>query len=246
MNLTRGEYAKEFLANASYILSVEHLIAIVAWQVAENRTPVDQLNCARYNPLDSTEPAFGDSFFNTFGNNLHVRNYPSLEIGLEAIDATLSNGYYDNIVSLLKDPSSSSSDIGRAIDNSPWGSQGVEQIVALVKNDYSLYANVQINAPIESTTTTTTQGEEMLESFAKDAEDEELAEVTLAFALIYPQAQRLTDAEAANWAGYGNKYGSYQLIKAIFDSNGVTGVDLNRVPLGNPTPSAGPITGGAA
>lgn len=232
--MNRDEYAKSLLSYLGSTLSVEHMIAIVAWQAAENRTPPQQVNCALNNPLDSTEPAAGDSYFNTFGPGLHVRNYPTLEIGLEAVKATLNNGYYDNLLSLIMNSSSSSADIGRAIDNSPWGSQGVEQLTAQVKNDYSYFGGVPIHASNQTITTTESETKDVLEQFSKSPTDAELAEVTLIFALVYPQAQRLTDAEAANWAGYGNTYGSYQLVKAIFDSSGVTGVDLSRVPLDKP------------
>jgi hypothetical protein len=65
-----------------------------AWQACEGGT-------ARFNPLNTTQPASGATDY----NSVHVKNYPSQAVGLQATLDTLRNGNYDGIVGGLRDGS---------------------------------------------------------------------------------------------------------------------------------------------
>jgi hypothetical protein len=68
------------------------------------------------NPLDTTQDYYSSSDCNSVG----VKNYDSMSTGVSATIATITNGYYNNIVSDLvndEDPISTANDIA----NSPWG-----------------------------------------------------------------------------------------------------------------------------
>lgn len=64
---------------------------LAAWAQAEGGT-------ARYNPLNTTQPWPGSTYYNA----ARVRNYPSAAAGLAATAATLTNGLYDGLVRDLR------------------------------------------------------------------------------------------------------------------------------------------------
>lgn len=60
---------------------------------------------AKFNPLATTQPGGedpNDPYWNTFGNGYHVRNYATVDDGVEATYQTLVNGYYPNIEQAFK------------------------------------------------------------------------------------------------------------------------------------------------
>lgn len=65
---------------------------LAAWQIAEGGT-------AEFNPLNTTQPWPGSTFYNT----AKVRDYLSGTDGIEATCVTLLNGYYTGIVHDLRD-----------------------------------------------------------------------------------------------------------------------------------------------
>src|ERR1700722_20231891 len=72
----RQEYANPHLPFGDWPPSAEKVLGIVAWGVAEGSE-------ALWNPLDTTEPAAGA----TTNKRAGVQNYPSLQVGLEAVYA---------------------------------------------------------------------------------------------------------------------------------------------------------------
>ena len=71
--------------------SSENRRLLGAWATAEGGS-------ARYNPLNTTQPWLGASNYNHVG----VKNYPSAKAGIAATAATLTNGYYNGIVTCLR------------------------------------------------------------------------------------------------------------------------------------------------
>jgi len=90
---TRQDWADDLLIFGDWPPSAEKVLGIVAWGVAEGSEAI-------WNPLDTTEPAPGATNYNSAG----VKNYPSLQVGLEAVYATLHNGHYAPILAVLADP----------------------------------------------------------------------------------------------------------------------------------------------
>lgn len=80
-----------------------------AWRQAEGGT-------ASFNPFNTTQPAPGATSYNSVG----VRNYPSLEEGVQATADTLRNGYYRPLLSDLQH-GASAVQLARDVAASPWG-----------------------------------------------------------------------------------------------------------------------------
>jgi len=74
---------------------------------------------ARYNPLNTTQPAGGATDFNGIG----VKNYRSARQGIQATIQTLLNGHYGSILSGLRS-SAAPGEIATAVGDSPWGTSG--------------------------------------------------------------------------------------------------------------------------
>lgn len=82
-----------------------------AWAQAENTN-------ASFNPFATTRRGYpGEAQFNSVG----VKNYPNLGVGRQATLDTIRNGYYNDIVDLLKDPNSTAEQLAAAVAASPWG-----------------------------------------------------------------------------------------------------------------------------
>lgn len=86
---------------------------------------------ASYNPFATTKKGYqGETQFNSVG----VKNYPNLQTGIRASMETLTNGYYDHIVSLLRSDNATAKELAQAVMNSPWGTgAGVLRVLG-VKN----------------------------------------------------------------------------------------------------------------
>lgn len=93
------------------------LQAIVGWTKAEGG---HWHNDARFNPLNTTQPARGAGNTGTQGN---IKVYRSWNQGLRATVKTLRNGRYGAILKALEagDPGA----VGKAIERSPWGTGGL-------------------------------------------------------------------------------------------------------------------------
>lgn len=131
---TREDFARALCAAMGWATSQQNLDALVAWQSAENTQ-------AEYNPLATTEHWNGSTDFNTAG----VQNFASLTDGLAATKATLTNGLYGPVIGAfaMQKPAT---EIGAAIDGSPWGTVNVAGVVADVVADRAAYYTVPIGA----------------------------------------------------------------------------------------------------
>ncbi|HJP64932.1 MAG TPA: hypothetical protein VKA30_01355, partial [Actinomycetota bacterium] len=94
MTISFGEWAVEFLRKLAVPACQNNQIAVVAWETAEYTS-------ATWNPLATTYAMPGATTFNSAG----VRNYRSLQQGLDASASTLylgasSHGYGDIIAGL--------------------------------------------------------------------------------------------------------------------------------------------------
>jgi len=139
MAVTRDAWAKGLLQTLNLPDCPSNLVALVAWQTAENTT-------AAWNPLATTLAQNGSTGFNAVG----VQNYTSFNAGLEATADTLRWGYttqgYGWIIYRL---SRCAKPIvtARAIRASNWcrgcaGGEYVTGMVAAVKADYAGYAGL--------------------------------------------------------------------------------------------------------
>jgi hypothetical protein len=111
---------------------------LVAWQVAEG-------TAAAHNPLATTHPMPGSTSFNSVG----VRNFPSVEVGLQATVETLrlpvpSYGYraiLDNLATCAPAKTTAT-----AINASSWcrgcaGGLYVLNVLPLVQADYAAFSS---------------------------------------------------------------------------------------------------------
>jgi hypothetical protein len=134
--VTFGKWATAFLGAIGAPVARNNLVVIVAWETAE-------FTSAKWNPLATTYAMPGSTYYNSSG----VRNYVSLQQGLEATKKTLSRhglGYEQILLDLARnaDPM----DTARAINASRWcngcaDGQYVVELVPRVEQNYDSYAN---------------------------------------------------------------------------------------------------------
>jgi len=134
--LSFGKWASAFLSALHAPVTRNNLVVVVAWETAEYTT-------ARWNPLATTWDLPGSTPF----NSSQVRNYISLEQGLEATIKTLrAAGHgYESILSNLgqtADPMTT----GQAINASDWcsgcaGGGYVVDMIPTVEQYYDRYAS---------------------------------------------------------------------------------------------------------
>jgi hypothetical protein len=137
---TLDDWGQALLAFGEWPVTMEKRIGIVAWAMAEGEISVPRCSGARWNPLDSTEPAPGATDFNSIG----VKNYSSEQIGIEATYATLHNGRYPNVLAVLDDEGASAMALAQAVGNSPWGTGTFTKQVEIVKADPPPYFAVSV------------------------------------------------------------------------------------------------------
>lgn len=138
--VTFGKWATAFLGSIGAPIERNNLVVIVAWETAEYTS-------ARWNPLATTYYMRGSTCYNPSC----VRNYLSLEQGLQATYGTLSQPGlgYEPIISDLNhnaDPM----DTAKAINASSWcggcaSGQYVVDLIPSVENNYDAYANASAN-----------------------------------------------------------------------------------------------------
>jgi hypothetical protein len=137
--VTREQWARLFLSRIRAPITHKNLVAMVAWMAAEGGPQTRQ---ATWNPLNTTMPWTGSTIFNAVG----VRNYPSLNDGLEASIKTikLPGVGYEAIIRRLR----KSANPGRtldAVETSSWGTGGLAaRIVGDVKDGFEAYASAPI------------------------------------------------------------------------------------------------------
>jgi len=134
---TFGHWAHLLLGHLEAPTCRDNLAVIVAWEVAEG-------TAAAYNPLASTHDFPGATDFNAVG----VKNYPSLEAGLQATIETLrlgatTHGYGAILAGLAECAPAQTT--ATAINASDWchgcaGGMYVLDILPLVEADYARFA----------------------------------------------------------------------------------------------------------
>jgi hypothetical protein len=134
-----GDWARTFLGTIGAPSCQNNLTTMVAWQAAEYTQ-------AAWNPLATTYPMEGDGTF----NGASVRNYVSLQQGLQATALTLRTGSasygYDWILYRLA-TCASPSVTAAAINSSMWchgcaGGAYVTGLIPRVEAEYDLYARL--------------------------------------------------------------------------------------------------------
>ncbi len=110
MTITYEDWARELLTAIGAPVNRNNLVVVVAWQAAEGTQ-------ATWNPLATTMPAEAATVFNEVG----VRNFSSLEVGIDATIRTLSRrGHgYDKILDGLE-RSLAPMETGHWIQQSNW------------------------------------------------------------------------------------------------------------------------------
>ena len=93
---TRAQYALAVLRQGGYATSESHVAALVCGMTAEDSE-------AKWNPLDTEMDAPGASDYNSAG----VKDYPTIEVGLDAVVRTLALAPYAQLRALLRDPGAS-------------------------------------------------------------------------------------------------------------------------------------------
>ena len=127
--LTDKNFYMKLLESLGAPVSDENMKFMYAWRQAEG-------NGGKYNPFNTTWNMPGSTTMNSAG----VRNYSSLEDGMVATIKTLKNGYYNCIVSGLKDDIGASN-IARCESLKTWGTG---DLVGKVVASYNSGANPNV------------------------------------------------------------------------------------------------------
>jgi peptidoglycan hydrolase CwlO-like protein len=133
-----GNWAALLLSKLGAPQCQDNLTVLVAWQVAEGTAAV-------YNPLATTHDMPGSTAFNSVG----VRNFPSLEVGLQATVETLqipesSYGYGAILYDLAHCASAATTATDINGSSWCWGCAGglyVLNVLPLVQAEYSAFAS---------------------------------------------------------------------------------------------------------
>lgn len=133
-DMSYDAWARLFLQKVGAPTCTDNLVAVVSWEVAERTR-------AAWNPLATTLTWAGSTTF----NGARVKNYPSLQAGLEATAQTLWRGYSTNGYGWILYWLSGCADAtttAQAINNSRWcfGCAGGSYVVGLVPDVRAWYA----------------------------------------------------------------------------------------------------------
>lgn len=137
--MTRGQFCRGVLRELGYrfapwtaLRTRRRVTFMLAWGRGEfGSKPCDGVpdQGARYNLFATTRDVPGSTWYNTFGEGLHVRNYPDAATGELAIADTLRNGNYPGILAAIADGRSADA-MAAALAASPWGT-GDNAVAAL-------------------------------------------------------------------------------------------------------------------
>jgi peptidoglycan hydrolase CwlO-like protein len=136
MTISYGEWAEAFLGSIGAPVVRDNLVAVVAWEASEGTQ-------ATWNPLATTMPWPGATTYNSH----NVRNYKTMQDGLDATKATLlrpTHGYEKILDNLEK--GAEAMETGKAINKSDWcrgctDGQYVIGIIPAVEQYYERYAD---------------------------------------------------------------------------------------------------------
>lgn len=133
---TLEQWAQALIAKGNFNPAEPVVVGLVAWAVAEGYQPgAATLVNAVWNPLDTTEPWAGATDF----NDVHVKNYATLDDGVAATLATLVNGYYPNVLAELRTAEPDPHALARAVGSTPWGTGDFSAVVDRVTADPAGY-----------------------------------------------------------------------------------------------------------
>lgn len=120
---TAEEWARDFLAQAGFVITPDNLRAVVSWEYAESGVPP---NAAKFNPLNTTQKMPGSWDFN-YNGGYPVQNYPDYRTGIVANAKVIHNGYYPNVVAALTAGNDAQAVVD-AVVASPWGTHHIRLI----------------------------------------------------------------------------------------------------------------------
>ena len=140
MAMNRAEFMNGVLGRlGSY--QVGAFRAFGAWIIAESgEERMDGVDGAKWNPFNTTQPWPNSTDYNA----QHVKNYATYLDGVRATVATLNNGYYDNILALIRTDNVAAGDICKAIDASPWGTSAAEDALKEYQQSRSYFNGLLI------------------------------------------------------------------------------------------------------
>lgn len=130
--MNRGEFARELYKQLHVPTNGKTLTFAVAWAAFEDTQ-------ARNNPFATTEPFNGATDFNSVG----VKNYVNIKDGIDATLFTITNGFYNELVKILRNANSTPEQMIKALDSSPWGSHPSMALYEDVEREYEKY-NIEV------------------------------------------------------------------------------------------------------
>jgi hypothetical protein len=139
--MKRSDFTIEVIKRLGGFINPQRVAFGVAWAAYEN-------NHATNNPWSTTQPYPGSTDYNSD----NVKNYATIEDGINATVETLTNGYYNRLVNAFKDETSTLLDLMNALDSSPWGSTVttvlyVKVVENMVKYDTEIDGSVTTVTP---------------------------------------------------------------------------------------------------
>jgi hypothetical protein len=143
MTVTRDSMALAMLKFIEMPTSTNNVQSMVCWMASENTS-------AEWNPCATERGEPNATNFNADG----VKNYPTIEEGLQGFSDTIHNGYYQAILQSLS-VSNPPAVTCSYIENSAWGSKPNSTLVAAVLNDWNAYASVPVGGSTVDTTVPT-------------------------------------------------------------------------------------------
>jgi hypothetical protein len=213
---TRLDFATLLLNKLDRPTCNNNIISMLAWMAYENTD-------AAYNPLATERDYPGATDFNEAG----VKNYPDLESGINATIEALTNGLYGEILADLAncaDPETTCA----AISASRWGSHPSSILVNQVRNDIEYYGGLVVYLPqsevanqqllSSSPPYSNVKEEEMLEAVAKNPQDQLMADLLLTWAIVNPNADRISDEDMPGLIKFAEENGAAATVRELFDN----------------------------
>ena len=128
--MNRNDYAHELLDSLRCKHTDANAWALIAWMQAEGGN-------ALWNPLNTTLDVQGATDY----NSVHVKNYPSANVGISATARTLSQSNFAHILDHLKKGTNAKRTL-RAVEHSDWGTGGLAlRVLPFVKAHYQSFAS---------------------------------------------------------------------------------------------------------
>lgn len=115
-DIARVAWARRILGLINRLPTARNISSLIAWSFAEGG---GFGNIAKFNPLNTTQPAIGSVSINSVG----VKAYISSFQGDQATAQTLKNGYYKHIMDGFAS-SVTPTAMSALVGSSPWGTNG--------------------------------------------------------------------------------------------------------------------------